>query len=73
MKILELVAIDGKMSVSKAESSLKGKHHHPEVWYAFENLERNGFIEKWADRNPGKGKTMGKGRQKTYYKIRSYS
>jgi hypothetical protein len=69
MKLLELIAIDGKMSVSKAESSLKEKHHHPEVWHAFKNLERNRFIEKLDDRNPGKGKLMNKGRQQIYYKI----
>ena len=68
MKILELIAIDGKMSVSKAESSLKGIHHHPEVSYAFQNLEEYGFI-KILDRNPGKGKLMGKGRQQIYYKV----
>jgi DNA-binding PadR family transcriptional regulator len=68
MEILELIAIDGKMSVSKAESSLKGKHHHPEVSKAFQNLEENGFI-KILDRNPGKGKLMNKGRQQIYYKI----
>jgi DNA-binding PadR family transcriptional regulator len=68
MEILELIAIDGKMSVSKAESSLKEKHHHPDVWHAFKNLKRKGFIEKRIDRNPGKGKLMGKGRQ-IYYKI----
>ena len=68
MEILELIAIDGKMSVSKAESSLDEKHHHPDVWHAFKNLERKEFIEKRIDRNPGKGKLMGKGRQ-IYYKI----
>jgi DNA-binding PadR family transcriptional regulator len=69
MEILELIAIDGKMSVSKAESSLNEKHHHPDVWHAFKNLERKEFIEKRVDRNPGKGKLMGKGRQQIYYKI----
>jgi len=70
MELLELIAIDGKMSVSKAESSLKEKHHHPEVWHAFKNLERNGFIEiQVKGRNPGKGKLMNKGRQQIYYKI----
>jgi DNA-binding PadR family transcriptional regulator len=68
MEILELIAIDGKMSVSKAESSLKEKHYHPDVWHAFKDLKRKGFIEKRADRNPGKGKLMSKGRQ-IYYKI----
>ncbi|MGC2572684.1 MAG: hypothetical protein WA364_14325, partial [Candidatus Nitrosopolaris sp.] len=68
MEILELIAIDGKMSVSKAESSFYEKHHHPDVWHAFKNLERKEFIEKRVDRNPGKGKLMGKGRQ-IYYKI----
>jgi len=69
MEILELIAIDGKMSVSKAESSLKEKHYHPDVWHAFEDLKRKGFIEKRGDRNPGKGKLMSKGRQQIYYKI----
>jgi hypothetical protein len=69
MEILELIAIDGKMSVSKAESSLKEKHYHPDVWHAFEDLKRKGFIEKRVDRNPGKGKLMSKGRQQIYYKI----
>jgi len=73
MEILGMIAIDGKMSVSKAESSLKRKHHHPEVWYAFKDLKEKGFIEKWDDRNPGKGKMMGKGRQQTYYKIRVWT
>jgi hypothetical protein len=69
MEILELIAIHGKMSVSKAESSLKEKHHHPDVWHAFKDMERKGFIEKTVDRNPGKGELMGKGRQQIYYKI----
>jgi DNA-binding PadR family transcriptional regulator len=69
MEILELIAIDGKMSVSKAESSLKEKHHHPDVWHAFKDLERKEFIEKRVDRNPGKGKLMSRGRQQIYYKI----
>src|SRR5262249_50846663 len=43
-----------------------------EVWYAFKDLKEKGFIEKWDDRNPGKGKMMGKGRQQTYYKITEY-
>jgi len=69
MEILELIAIDGKMSVIKAESSLKEKHYHPDVWHAFEDLKINGFIEKRVARNPGKGKLMSKGRQQIYYKI----
>jgi hypothetical protein len=69
MEILELIAIDGKMSVNKAESSLKEKHYHSDVWHAFEDLKRKGFIERRVDRNPGKGKLMSKGRQQIYYKI----
>jgi hypothetical protein len=70
MKVLELVAVDGKVSVSIADSILiKERHHHPEVWRAFRILEMSRLIKKWVDRNPGKGKPMGKGRQKIYYKI----
>ncbi len=52
----------------KQDASLKRKHHHPEVSYAFQNLEENRFI-KILDRNPGKREAMGKGRQQIYYKV----
>ncbi|MBV9178115.1 MAG: hypothetical protein JO297_13870, partial [Nitrososphaeraceae archaeon] len=69
IKILESVALSGKLSVSGAESQLNHHHHHPEIWHSFKILERKGLIKRLRDRNPGKGRVLGKGRQKIYYAL----
>src|SRR5690242_8638394 len=68
IKILESVALCGRLSVSLAELELKN-HHHPEIWHSFKILEKKGLIKKLKDSNPGREKPLGKGRRKIYYAI----
>ena len=68
IKILESVALCGRLSVSLAELQLKN-HHHPEIWHSFKILEKKGLIKTLVDSNPGRGELIGKGRRKIYYGI----
>ena len=68
IKILESVALCGRLSVSLADFQLKN-HHHPEIWHSFKILEKKGLIKTLADSNPGRGELIGSGRRKIYYGI----
>jgi len=68
IKILKLVAMKGRISIGEAEKILT-QHHHPEIWYAFKNLESKDLIRNLKDKNPGPEQLMKRGRWKGYYII----
>jgi hypothetical protein len=68
IKILKLVLTKGRISISEDEKILT-QHHHPEIWYAFKNLESKDLIRNLKDKNPGPEQLMKRGRWKGYYMI----
>jgi len=62
IEILSCLALNGKVSKSKAEYLLKDKHDYPNISNAFDVLRDKGLI-KVSHKEPGRG------RPEVYYKI----
>jgi len=62
IKVLESLAIKGKLSKSMVESLFSKMHYYPDISNAFDNLLQNSLIE-------GAGKKVGRGRPEVFYRI----
>lgn len=63
LKILKLIAANGRLSVHAADVILKQKHHHREIWESFHALHDKELIFKMSDKSFGR-----EGRQ-IYYRL----
>jgi hypothetical protein len=63
IEILRLIGSIGKLSVHGAESNLRAKHHHREIWESFHALLKKGLISKMDLR------TFDEGRTQKYYQL----
>ena len=62
IKVLQSLALKGKLSKTMVESLFSKVHYYPDISNAFDNLLENGLIEQ-------SGKRIGRGRPEVFYRI----